>query len=130
MNVPKSWALAKGYHLGGPHVGGAVYGALWSLGPTVVATGEVAVGLLLLCYVHALLLPGIVMTARPGLRAKRRDLFERVHRFGGFPEVTPPLRSGAAAQAGEQGGPACPDVLALTRSALSPSLARINSRTR
>jgi hypothetical protein len=26
--------------------------------------------------------------------------------------VTPPLRSGAAAQAGEQGGPACPDVLA------------------
>jgi hypothetical protein len=73
---------------------------------------EVAVGLLLVNYIHALLLPGIVITARPGLRAKRRDLFERIHRFGGIPEATPPLRSGAAAQAGEQGGPACPDVLA------------------
>ena len=103
MKVRKSWplrlrwALAKGYHLGGPHVGGAMCGAVWLrrmsvvpcaaqcglLGLTVVATGEVAVGLLLLCYVHALLLPGIVMTARPGLRAKRRDLFERIHRFGG-----------------------------------------------
>jgi hypothetical protein len=56
---------------------------LWFLGLTVVATGEVAVGLLLVCYVHALLLPGIVMTAWR-VWAKRRDLFERIHRFGGF----------------------------------------------
>lgn len=90
MKVPKSWplrlrwALAKGYHLGGLHVGGAACGTFWFLGLTVVATGQVGLDLLLVYYVQALLLLGIVITARPGLRAKRHDLFERVHRFGGW----------------------------------------------
>jgi len=113
-----------------PHVGDAVNGALWSLGPTVVATGEVAVGLLLVYYVHALLLPGIVMTARPGLRAKRRDLFERIHRFGGFQKR--PLR---CAQVPPRRPASRADRLArtcsrMTRSALSPSLGEDHSRTR
>jgi hypothetical protein len=90
MKVPKSlplrlrWALAKGYHLGGLHVGGAVCGTFWVLGLSVVATGQVSRGLLLVYYVQALLLLAIVMTARPKVRAKRHDLFERVHRFGGW----------------------------------------------
>ena len=90
MNVPTSWplrlrwALAKGYHLGGLHVGGAVSGTFWFLGLTVVAIGQVGSVLLLLYYVQALLLLGIAMTARPSFRAKQHDLFERVHRFGGW----------------------------------------------
>ena len=90
MKAPKSWplrlrwALAKGYHLGGLHVGGAVCGTLWFLGLTVVAIGRVGLALQLVYYVQALVLLGIVITARPGFRAKRHDLFELVHRFGGW----------------------------------------------
>jgi hypothetical protein len=90
MQVPKSWplrlrwALAKGYHLGGLHVGGAVCGTLWFLALTVVATGRVGFGLLLVYYAQALLLLAIVMTSRPSMRVRRHDLFERVHRFGGW----------------------------------------------
>lgn len=90
MKVPKSWplrlrwALAKGYHLGGLHVGGAICGTFWFLGLTVVATGQVGTGLLLVYYVQSLLLLGIVMTSRPAFRARHHDLFERVHRFGGW----------------------------------------------
>lgn len=90
MQVPKSWplrlrwALAKGYHLGGLHVGGAACGTFWFLGLTVVAIGDVGPGLQFVYVVQALLLLGIVMTARPSMRAKRHDLFERVHRFGGW----------------------------------------------
>lgn len=90
MKVPKSWplrlrwALAKGYHLGGLHVGGAVCGTFWFLGLTVVATGQVGPNLLLVYYAQSLLLLGICMTSHPGFRAKRHDLFERVHRFGGW----------------------------------------------
>ncbi|WP_410791731.1 hypothetical protein [Kribbella sp. C-35] len=90
MKAPKSWplrvrwALAKGYHLGGLHVGGAACGTLWFLGLTIVATGQVGVGLLLVYYLQALALLAIVITARPTARTKRHDLFERVHRFGGW----------------------------------------------
>ncbi|MET9271924.1 hypothetical protein [Kribbella sp. NPDC003557] len=90
MKAPKSWplrlrwALAKGYHLGGLHVGGAVCGTVWFLVLTVVATGRVGALLLLVYYVQALLLLAIVITARPRARARRHDLFERVHRFGGW----------------------------------------------
>lgn len=90
MNVPKSWplrlrwALAKGYHLGGLHVGGSACGTFWFLGLVAVAAGQVGASLMLVYCVQAGLLIGIVMTARPKLRARRHDLFERVHRFGGW----------------------------------------------
>ncbi|GAB2578607.1 ferredoxin reductase domain-containing protein [Kribbella endophytica] len=90
MRVPKSWplrvrwALAKGYHLGGLHVGGAVCGTFWFLGLVVVAVGHVGMALTAVYFVQAALLVGIVMTSRPKVRAKRHDLFERVHRFGGW----------------------------------------------
>ncbi|MFF0267196.1 hypothetical protein [Kribbella sp. NPDC004536] len=90
MKAPKTWplrvrwALAKGYHLGGLHVGGATCGSLWFLALTVVATGKVGWPLLVVYYVQTLLLIIIVSTARPSFRAKQHDLFERVHRFGGW----------------------------------------------
>ncbi|MDX2973666.1 hypothetical protein PWY36_31130 [Kribbella solani] len=90
MTVPKSWplrlrwALAKGYHLGGLHVGGAICGTLWFLGLTVIATGRVGVPVLVIYYAQAALLLAIVFTSRPKFRAKRHDLFERMHRFGGW----------------------------------------------
>ncbi|HWD78778.1 MAG TPA: hypothetical protein VG497_07850 [Kribbella sp.] len=90
MKVPKSWplgvrwALAKGYHLGGLHVGGATCGSLWFLALALVAPGQVGRPLLVVYYVQTLLLLAIVSTARPGFRAEQHDLFERVHRFGGW----------------------------------------------
>ena len=46
------WALAKGYHLGGVQVGGAACGTVWFLALTVVATGQVGAGLLLVYYLR------------------------------------------------------------------------------
>jgi hypothetical protein len=109
MKAPKSWplrlrwALAKGYHLGGLHVGGAICGTFWFLGLTVVATGQVGPELLVVYYVQALLLLGIVMTSRPQFRAKRHDLFERVHRFGGW-SLSALFWIGAVLLAGERRG--------------------------
>ncbi|MGW7680942.1 hypothetical protein ACWGID_09410 [Kribbella sp. NPDC054772] len=88
--MPKSWplrlrwALAKGYHLGGLHIGGAICGTVWFLGLTVLAIGKTGVALLLVYVVQALLLLAIVMTSRPSARTTRHDRFERVHRFGGW----------------------------------------------
>ncbi|WP_238335114.1 hypothetical protein [Kribbella amoyensis] len=90
MRAPRTWplrlrwTLAKGYHLGGLHVGGAVCGTFWFLGLTVVAIGEVGPALLLVYCAQSLVLLGILVTARPKMRAKHHDLFERVHRFGGW----------------------------------------------
>ncbi|GAA0598592.1 hypothetical protein HPO96_21295 [Kribbella sandramycini] len=90
MRAPRSWplrlrwALAKGYHLGGLHVGGSIAGTLWFLALVVVAVGDVGSDLMAVYCVQAALLIGIVVTARPSMRAKRHDLFERVHRFGGW----------------------------------------------
>lgn len=81
------WALGKVYHFGGLHVGGAVAGTGWFVAYTVRAHLE-----------RALLPPGVVATAdalavvfvvlvgtaaRP-VRTRFHDLFEQVHRFGGW----------------------------------------------
>jgi hypothetical protein len=85
------WTLAKVYHFGGLHVGGALAGTLWFLVLTVSITlaalrGDPAVsaGLLVVSYALAVLLVAIVVMARPGYRARRHDRFERMHRFGGW----------------------------------------------
>ncbi|MBB5833667.1 hypothetical protein [Kribbella italica] len=54
------------------------------LGLVVVATGQVELALTVVYFVQAALLVGIVLTSRPKVRATRHDLFERVHRFGGW----------------------------------------------
>jgi hypothetical protein len=85
------WTLAKVYHFGGLHVGGALAGTLWFLVLTVSLTlaalrGDPAASAALLVVSYALLalLAVIVLMARPGYRARRHDRFERAHRFGGW----------------------------------------------
>ncbi|MEH1124299.1 hypothetical protein [Micromonospora sp. CPCC 206061] len=85
------WTLAKVYHFGGLHVGGALAGTLWFLvlaaSLTVAAlrgAPAVSAGLLAVSYALLALLAAIVVMARPGYRARRHDGFERMHRFGGW----------------------------------------------
>lgn len=79
------WTLAKVYHFGGLHVGGALAGTAWFLG--FVAALTVRGGpttALALSYAIVALLTGMITTALPPLRARRHDRFERTHRFGGW----------------------------------------------
>jgi hypothetical protein len=85
------WTLAKVYHFGGLHVGGALAGTLWFLVLAASVTlaalrGDPAVsaGLLVISYALLALLAAIVVMARPGYRARRHNRFERMHRFGGW----------------------------------------------
>ncbi|MGW1274252.1 hypothetical protein [Streptomyces sp. NPDC002491] len=75
------WTLGKVYHFGGLHVGGALAGAAWFLALTLRTTdGSLrAVGWILVA-----LLAVIVATALPSFRARRHDVFEKIHRFGGW----------------------------------------------
>jgi hypothetical protein len=85
------WTLAKVYHFGGLHVGGALAGTLWFIVLTMSITlaalrGDPAAsaGPLLVSYALLALLIAIVVLARPSYRARRHDRFERMHRFGGW----------------------------------------------
>jgi hypothetical protein len=75
------WTLGKVYHFGGLHVGGALAGAAWFLALTVRTTdGSLrAVGWILVT-----LLAVIVATALPSFRARHHDVFEKIHRYGGW----------------------------------------------
>lgn len=75
------WTLGKVYHFGGVHVGGALAGTAWFLALTIsTSNGPVmAVGWTLLA-----LLALIIATALPPFRARHHDLFEKIHRFGGW----------------------------------------------
>jgi hypothetical protein len=95
--APVSWplsirsTLAKVYHFGGLHSGGAVSATVWFIIFAIslryqyvnhfpsVSTEILAVTLLLL----ALLLL-IAVTAHPVIRSRSHNAFERVHRFGGW----------------------------------------------
>ncbi|MFJ2176962.1 hypothetical protein ACIOHE_29225 [Streptomyces sp. NPDC087851] len=84
------WTLAKVYHFGGLHVGGAVAGALWFLGQTAALTGAEATGsgagvaLLVVAYTLIALLAGVIATALPPFRSRFHDRFEKIHRYGGW----------------------------------------------
>ncbi|GAA4197361.1 hypothetical protein [Microbispora amethystogenes] len=86
------WTLAKVYHFGGLHVGGVLAGTLWFLalvgGLTYHAVnglgGGASAGTVAVSYALVALLTGMVVTASPPLRSRFHDLFERVHRFGGW----------------------------------------------
>jgi hypothetical protein len=71
------WTLAKVYHFGGLHVGGAVAGTLWFLAYAVRVRD-------LISYTLGLLLVVLVVSATRPVRTRFHDLFERVHRFGGW----------------------------------------------
>ncbi|WP_020519232.1 ferredoxin reductase domain-containing protein [Catelliglobosispora koreensis] len=85
------WTLAKVYHFGGLHVGGALAGTLWFLILTVSLTlaairRDPAISanqIVISCALLIVLLTMVVM-ARPGYRAKRHNRFELMHRFGGW----------------------------------------------
>jgi hypothetical protein len=78
------WTLAKVYHFGGLHVGGAVVGSIWFTVSVVLLTGSASPAVLVVSYALVALLAGIVATALPPFRAKRHDVFEKAHRFGGW----------------------------------------------
>lgn len=78
------WTLAKVYHFGGLHVGGAVVGSVWFAVSVVLLTGSAGPAVLVVSYALVALLAGIVVTALPAFRAKRHDVFEKAHRFGGW----------------------------------------------
>lgn len=79
------WTLAKVYHFGGLHVGGAIAGTLWffvltgSITIAAVSTSQLVVSCALLT-----LLTMMVVMARPSYRAKQHNRFEQMHRFGGW----------------------------------------------
>jgi hypothetical protein len=85
------WTLAKVYHFGGIHVGGAVAGTLWFLTLAGAEIYHVARGLpgvttatmIVSCALVALLI-GMTVMARPSYRARSHNTFERMHRFGGW----------------------------------------------
>lgn len=76
------WTLGKVYHFGGLHVGGAICATAWFLVLAATTTGPPLV--LALTWTIMALLGMLVVLALPRLRAKRHDLFERSHRFGGW----------------------------------------------
>ncbi|MDM4722291.1 hypothetical protein QTQ03_22875 [Micromonospora sp. WMMA1363] len=84
------WTLGKVYHFGGLHVGGALAGTLWFLAFTATATVAATRSTpdtsttLVVSYLLVVLLLTVCGTAMPPLRARYHNLFERVHRFGGW----------------------------------------------
>ncbi|MFJ4009362.1 hypothetical protein [Streptomyces sp. NPDC090026] len=79
------WTLAKVYHFGGLHVGGALAGTLWFLALVAVTTAQGAPAAVLAAgYALAVLCVVIVATALPPFRARFHDHFERIHRYGGW----------------------------------------------
>lgn len=79
------WTLAKVYHFGGIHIGGALGGTAWFLASvgSLTVDGGSAVRLAVAYTLVALLLV-ISATAVPPFRARCHDRFEKIHRFGGW----------------------------------------------
>jgi hypothetical protein len=71
------WTLAKVYHFGGLHVGGAVAGTLWFLAYAVRVRDVIS-------YALGVLLVVLAASAVRPVRTRFHDLFELVHRFGGW----------------------------------------------
>lgn len=85
------WTLAKYYHFGGLHVGGAVAGTLWYLVFVASLTfdsarrvGNVAPANLALSYGVVVVFIAMAVLAMPRFRATAHDRFEATHRFGAW----------------------------------------------
>jgi hypothetical protein len=91
--APTSWPLsirrqlAKVYHFGGIHVGGALAGTAWFAAFVVAALVERAslgAGLLAIVITQLVLLLAICVMSMPWMRAKHHNTFEVVKRFAGW----------------------------------------------
>ncbi|MEU4445898.1 hypothetical protein AB0K14_22700 [Actinosynnema sp. NPDC050801] len=71
------WTLGKVYHFGGLHVGAALCATAWFAVLAWVLADP-------LTWTILGLLTAMVVFALPALRARRHDVFERVHRFAGW----------------------------------------------
>jgi hypothetical protein len=79
------WTLGKIYHFGGLHVGGTLCATGWFLVLTGVLTARGGpAALLVTSWAIAAVLAVVIVLALPRVRARRHDLFERSHRFGGW----------------------------------------------
>ncbi|MEV5718680.1 hypothetical protein AB0L41_32740 [Amycolatopsis mediterranei] len=79
------WTLGKVYHFGGLHVGGTLCATGWFLVLTGVLTARGGpAALLVTTWAIAAVLAVVIVLALPRVRARRHDLFERSHRFGGW----------------------------------------------
>lgn len=84
-------ACAQIYHLGGVHSGCAIASLIWFLAFTVGASLELGKHVrrlsltpIILSYIITSLLLTMSLLSCPGLRAKYHNLWEKVHRFGGW----------------------------------------------
>jgi hypothetical protein len=85
------WTLAKVYHFGGIHVGGAISATLWFAGLVgslavyaIRGTSPVSPVTLVIAAAILGLLGVITWSSRPAFRQRRHDRFERIHRLGGW----------------------------------------------
>jgi len=85
------WTLAKVYHFGGFHVGGAIAGTFWFAGflgallhQYALGVPGISAGTMWVTGVLLILLVVMIIASLPKFRAKYHDTFERVHRFGGW----------------------------------------------
>ncbi|MFF1606773.1 hypothetical protein ACFVYA_03245 [Amycolatopsis sp. NPDC058278] len=79
------WTLGKVYHFGGLHVGGTLCATAWFLVLTGVLTARGGpAALLVTSWAIVAVLAVVIVLALPRVRARRHDLFERSHRFGGW----------------------------------------------
>ncbi|MEU5103937.1 MULTISPECIES: hypothetical protein [unclassified Streptomyces] len=106
------WALAKVYHFGGLHVGGATAGALWFLALVGSLTRHGApAATLAVSYALLGLLVAIVATALPPFRARFHDHFEKAHRFGGWAALALLWAQTVLTTLDERGGGSAADAL-------------------
>ncbi|MGE0396849.1 MAG: hypothetical protein AB7T06_09045 [Kofleriaceae bacterium] len=90
--APTSWplwiraTLAKVYHFGGLHVGGAIAATAWyaALVYVVLAHGGASTAATTIAIVQLVLLVAIATISMPQFRARHHDTFEIVKRFGGW----------------------------------------------
>ena len=104
------WTLAKVYHFGGLHVGGAVAGTLWFLALVGAEIYHVVRGLpgvtvptMIVSSALVAVLVAMATMARPSYRARAHNTFERMHRFGGWTALALFWASTVLAVSGQRG---------------------------
>ena len=113
------WHLGKVYHFGGLHSGCATMATAWFALFTGVLTDrlaeglpDVSIGLAAVSYALLGVLLTLVLMALPRMRARHHDLFEQVHRFGGWAALVLFWMQSSMIVDARRGGDALVDALA------------------